>query len=248
MRNKTVYQRPPESLEAFKAQVAGLSHNNLVAIQKELEAARVAVRSDLRQISSTNALTGEAREYAKNKCLHERDMLGTKIAYVINLLSRMKQIKKGLKPKPKTKPQTRDMKKATKVNKKIAAQTGPGLALAAYKKTPQYEVLTESIFRRSEFINAMQDRVSRAFAAGYKARASECDPDQVPRYEISDTNGLAEAISAADAARLSGLKSEKQMSQISGVPTRTLYDMFHDNRKHFDALAIGCAEIAKQRP
>lgn len=51
---------------------------------------------------------------------------------------------------------------------------------------------------------------------------------------------------ASAAAKAAGLAGIPQMSQISNVKQRTLYNMFHDNRRHFDALAAGCVQILRE--
>ena len=99
MAKKIIYHRTDKSpdIGAFQREVARLSRDQLIRLKNDLVAERQAIKDELRQISSTGALRGEAREYAKNACLRERDRLGAKIAYVIHLLSRMKRLKKGLR-------------------------------------------------------------------------------------------------------------------------------------------------------
>lgn len=87
------------NMDAFRSQVRGRSRHQLISLKTELVEQRAKVKAELRAISSTGVLHGEEREYAKNACITERDLLGAKIAYVINLLSRIKQMKKGLLPR-----------------------------------------------------------------------------------------------------------------------------------------------------
>ena len=48
-------------------------------------------------------------------------------------------------------------------------------------------------------------------------------------------------ITPSKQAKAAGLKSLREVSQITEVPERTLYDWFKDKRKLFDIVILGCA-------
>lgn len=94
---KKTITRTPDTLDAFKTQTSRLPRDRLIALKADLVDERARVKAELREISSTGMLKGEAREFAKNACIKERDLLGAKIAYVIHLLGKMKRIRQGLR-------------------------------------------------------------------------------------------------------------------------------------------------------